>query len=668
MQVIEGIGTFDAAVERKSMESKKTDYLSTRARVEEALKQTKELLSADMIKDYLQEPYTRVYKALIGLLYIGRAERVAIDGTYFYALVPEKEISLPTFDSAISDKKVISHKQEPIMKTNTQRLVVNALSMAKKPMNAKELALQLKTKEANVWGILAKLSKKGLLNKEGKGSRVNPFCYSVSTEKISFELKSIEKIMEETMPAPYEFGIPNRVINTLITSDTAMSANELQAQLKVPLNSIWPVLTKLSKSGIINKEGEGVINSPFCYSINTEPKENSNPVEIEDGCKYQKANKELAKSRILANIDKNEKGCWLWTGPVNRNLPVICVGGIHMQARPLSYLVYKGVLAKGVVRLTCGIPICVNPAHFVDENATEPIRTNLVPAEEVKAEPVQTRKEFVDSITIPQPVPNVINFWKKEYNDFSLLYEGDVLENLVNIETSSSSYINLDPPFMYDRTLFPDWINKIAIEANRIATPECNLSIVLPDDMLDIAMDKFKARGWKFRNLISLQKCNIARDKKRDESPKNDGKMGQAAFFCGLMYKGDIEKVYFKKLGNVKVYENSHVCDECGNKQNREVWLGGNVWSHTAGHRIDGHCHREAMPEYQTHALIEMLSQDGDLVLDVFNGSGNMMIYCMFNNRGCIGIELDPEAIKHYYIRLDKKLKEQRQRYERKSR
>ena len=44
----------------------------------------------------------------------------------------------------------------------------------------------------------------------------------------------------------------------------------------------------------------------------------------------------------------------------------------------------------------------------------------------------------------------------------------------------------------------------------------------------------------------------------------------------------------------------------------------------------------------KSHTLKDVLSQFGDLVLDLFGGSGSTLVACEQNNRVCYTMELDP--------------------------
>jgi len=82
----------------------------------------------------------------------------------------------------------------------------------------------------------------------------------------------------------------------------------------------------------------------------------------------------------------------------------------------------------------------------------------------------------------------------------------------------------------------------------------------------------------------------------------------------------------------------------------------GDVWKFSHVHYSNPE--RENHPTQKPEALIERMvlasSDDGDLVLDPFAGSGTTLRVCQVLNRRCIGIELNPEYVQLIRKRLQK--------------
>jgi hypothetical protein len=74
-------------------------------------------------------------------------------------------------------------------------------------------------------------------------------------------------------------------------------------------------------------------------------------------------------SRFWSQVDRNGPGgCWLWTGNKGTfGYGIAKIGGIQFRAHRYSYEAYHGSIPEGdwVIRHTCDVPACVNPAHLV---------------------------------------------------------------------------------------------------------------------------------------------------------------------------------------------------------------------------------------------------------------------------------------------------------------
>jgi hypothetical protein len=74
-----------------------------------------------------------------------------------------------------------------------------------------------------------------------------------------------------------------------------------------------------------------------------------------------------AAQRFWANVEKHDKGCWLWIGNGKHKFGYgkIYVDGRHMNAHRFSYELHNGPIPDGLwVLHHCDVPECVRPDHL----------------------------------------------------------------------------------------------------------------------------------------------------------------------------------------------------------------------------------------------------------------------------------------------------------------
>ena len=98
--------------------------------------------------------------------------------------------------------------------------------------------------------------------------------------------------------------------------------------------------------------------------------------------------------------------------------------------------------------------------------------------------------------------------------------------------------------------------------------------------------------------------------------------------------------IWFSKSEVIKY--NKAYEEEIKEYKNDELY-GGNIWNinRKAGSVGKNFIHPAIYPEKLVERIINLCSNEGDLVLDPFLGSGTSMIASLSNNRSCVGYEFN---------------------------
>ena len=206
------------------------------------------------------------------------------------------------------------------------------------------------------------------------------------------------------------------------------------------------------------------------------------------------------------------------------------------------------------------------------------------------------------------------------------LYQGDCLEVMKNIEDGSVDLVVTDPP--YEITTTGAGIYK---QADKQYVKELNgMKDGFSEEVLDELCRVMKKINIYFfcsqKQIIPLldyfakkKKCNwnILSWHKTNPVPA-----------CGNKYLTDTEFILFFREKGVKVY---------GSFDTKRTWYATPL--NQSDKKKYGH------PTVKPQAILENLvvnsSQEGEVVLDCFMGSGSTGVACLNTNRNFIGIELD---------------------------
>ena len=197
------------------------------------------------------------------------------------------------------------------------------------------------------------------------------------------------------------------------------------------------------------------------------------------------------------------------------------------------------------------------------------------------------------------------------------LLHGDCLEMMKDIPDGSVDMVLTDPPYgmsfqsdyrknKYDKIKGDsdlNWLNDFVNEMHRVSKPNTAHYVFCSFHHID----KFKQaieRKFKIKNILTWVKNNTSMgDLKGDFAPKTE--------FVIFFHKG-------RKLINGK--RDSNVL-EFKRTQNK--------------------LHPTQKPVDMLEFMIEKFSDESDIILDPFMGSGSTGIACLNTNRNFIGIELD---------------------------
>ena len=204
------------------------------------------------------------------------------------------------------------------------------------------------------------------------------------------------------------------------------------------------------------------------------------------------------------------------------------------------------------------------------------------------------------------------------------LYNGDCLEKIKLIEDRSIDLVVIDPPYEIKTMLGGGTIGK-----RRYKEEVSTMINGFSEEVLDILCEKMKKINIyiycsklqvpKLLNYFINKKCNyeILTYNKTNPTP-----------LCGNTYLPDTEYIIFAREKGVKIYGEyktkfKYYVDKV-NKEDKKKY---------------GHPTCKPVPLLQNHIINS--TNENDIVLDCFMGSGSTGVACINTNRKFIGIELD---------------------------
>lgn len=212
------------------------------------------------------------------------------------------------------------------------------------------------------------------------------------------------------------------------------------------------------------------------------------------------------------------------------------------------------------------------------------------------------------------------------------LYNGDVLNVLDEMEDLSIDAVITDPPYNISRknnfkTMgragidFGEWDKNFDLlswieKANNKIKKGGNIVIFNDWKNMSYIVEKLEETGFEIKDLIRWEKSN--------PMPRNRERRFITDYEVAVWAVKKGGKWTFNRLD--ESYERPII--KCGLTSKSEKKLGS---------------HPTQKPVAVMEWLIKRLTNEGDLVLDCFMGSGSTGIACKNTNRNFIGIELDKE-------------------------
>ena len=226
------------------------------------------------------------------------------------------------------------------------------------------------------------------------------------------------------------------------------------------------------------------------------------------------------------------------------------------------------------------------------------------------------------------------------------IMEGSALDCLKKIEPSSVDLIIADPPYNlgkdygnnHDQASFEDYMDfsrNWIQEAHRILKNSGTLYLFMGVRFISYVYALLeKEYRFVFNSWITWHYTQ-GLGKTKGFSPRHDDI---------LMFTKTTKFKFF--LDNIRVPQKYY-----RSINNMRGANPGDVWTFSHVHYCN--VNRQAHPTQKPEGLIERMvlasSEEGDLVVDPFSGSGTTLRVCQQLHRGCIGIELNPQ-----YIQLTK--------------
>lgn len=228
---------------------------------------------------------------------------------------------------------------------------------------------------------------------------------------------------------------------------------------------------------------------------------------------------------------------------------------------------------------------------------------------------------------------------------------GDALERLKDIESETIDLIIADPPYNlgkdygnnHDLRGFDEYLHFSETwlrEAHRVLKNEGTIYVFMGVRFISYLYDILNQKLGMFFNSWITWHYTQGMGRKKGFSPRHED----------ILMFNKSEDFKFK-LDNIRVPQKYY-----RRRNNMTGANPGDVWQFSHVHYSNPE--REDHPTQKPEALIARMilasSDEGDIVLDAFFGSGTTLRVCQILNRICVGIEINPDYVELTRKRLKK--------------
>lgn len=206
----------------------------------------------------------------------------------------------------------------------------------------------------------------------------------------------------------------------------------------------------------------------------------------------------------------------------------------------------------------------------------------------------------------------------------------DILEGIKQIDDNTAKLVFADPPYnlqnldaFISTQNYTKWVKDWLIESRRILTFDGTIIMCGRPPILNYICIEMEELGFVFRDWITWHKVDSITPSKKDYSNNYE---------CFVIYSKWVDRIFHHIPIKSKTENYS---------KERNI---GSVWLHpkiSSNHK-EGTIHPTQKPIKFLDRFIKTFTNENNLVVDLFVGSGTTSLASMQNNRRFIGFEINP--------------------------